>query len=30
MENLAKIEVIKKRFYTSLEKNDLADVKALD
>jgi glycyl-tRNA synthetase len=28
-ENLAKIETIKKRFYTSLEKNDLADVKAL-
>jgi glycyl-tRNA synthetase len=29
MENLAKIEAIKKRFYSSLEKNDLADVKAL-
>jgi glycyl-tRNA synthetase len=28
-ENLTKIETIKKRFYTSLEKNDLADVKAL-
>lgn len=29
MENQAKIDAIKKRFYASLEKNDLADVKAL-